>query len=106
MQVNNLGPITNQTNIDHSVALSRDDLQAGVAQLRSLIKAGAIPESVGSEVVAEVEASLNEANGQPTGRLKGALQRLRDLLAVGGASADDVAKVASAITAISAIVGG
>ncbi|MEU4544879.1 hypothetical protein [Nonomuraea dietziae] len=106
MQVNNFGSVTHQTNIDRSVALPQADLQAGVAQLRELIATGAIPKNVGTEVVAEVEESLDEAGGQPTGRLKVALQRLRDLLAAGGASADDVAKVAGAITAISAIVGG
>lgn len=106
VQVNNFGSVTNQTNIDRSVALPRADLQAGVAQLRALMAAGAIPGSEGPEVVAEVEAYLNEADGQPTGRLKAALQRLRHLLVVGGASADDVAKVAGAITAISAVIGG
>ncbi|MEV5504399.1 hypothetical protein AB0M50_54245 [Nonomuraea fuscirosea] len=106
MQVNNFGSVTNQTNIDHSVTWPQADVQAGIAQLSQLIAAGSIPQTIGMEVVAEVEKSLNEAGGQPTSRLKASLLRLRDMLSVGGASADDVAKVAGAISAISAIIGG
>ncbi|MEV5327956.1 hypothetical protein WBK31_07635 [Nonomuraea sp. N2-4H] len=106
MQVNNFGPVTNQTNIDRSFSFPRDDIQDGIAQLRKLIAAGAIPQVIGTEVVTEAEESLNGADGRPTGRLKASLQRLRDMLAVGGASADEVAKIAAAITAISGIVGG
>ncbi|MEV4563307.1 hypothetical protein AB0K12_05975 [Nonomuraea sp. NPDC049419] len=106
MQVNNFGPVTNQTNIDRGLSFPQTDIQAGIAQLRELIAAGSIPQAIGTEVVTEVEQSLNDADGQPTGRLKASLQRLRDMLAAGGASADDVAKVAGAITAVSGIVGG
>ncbi|MFF4125707.1 hypothetical protein ACFYYP_19460 [Microbispora rosea] len=106
MQVNNFGSVTNQTNIDRSFVSPRADLDAGVAQLKQLMAAGAIPESVGAEVVAEVGESLDEANGRPTGRLRAALVRLRDMLAIGGASADDIAKVAGAIAAITAALGG
>lgn len=106
MQVNNFGSVTNQTNIDRTISFPQGDIQAGIAQLRQLIAAGSIPQTAGTEVVIEVEESLNEANGQPSGRLKASLQKLRDLLAAGGASADNVAKVAGAITAVSAIIGG
>jgi hypothetical protein len=106
VQVNNFGSVTNQTNIDRNITFPQSDVQAGIAQLRQLVTAGTIPQSAGTEVVAEVEESLNEADGQPTGRLKASLQKLRDMLAVGGASADDVAKVAGAITAVSAMLGG
>ncbi|SEU40094.1 hypothetical protein [Nonomuraea wenchangensis] len=106
MQVNNFGSVTNQTNIERNISFPQADIQAGIAQIGRLIAAGAIPEAAGAEVVAEVEESLNEADGKPTNRLKASLQKLRDLLAIGGASADDVAKVASAITAVSAIIGG
>ncbi|MEV4105804.1 hypothetical protein AB0J42_36675 [Nonomuraea sp. NPDC049649] len=106
MQVNNYGSVTNQTNIDHSFAFPRADLDTGLAQLRQLVATGAIPQVIGTEVVTELEESLSEANGRPTGRLKAALVRLRDMLSIGGASADDVAKVASAITAITAALGG
>ncbi|MEQ4720199.1 hypothetical protein [Nonomuraea sp. B19D2] len=98
--------MTNQTNIDRNISFPQADVQAGIAQLRQLIAAGSIPQAAGTEIVTEVEESLDEADGQPTGRLKASLQKLRDLLAVGGASADDVAKVAGAITAVSAIIGG
>jgi hypothetical protein len=106
VQVNNFGPVTNQTNIDRSVTLPIADMRAAVAQLKALINAGAIPSAIGGEVVAEVENSLDESGGQPTTRMKAALQRLRDLLRRGGACADDVAKVTGAISAVSAIVGG
>ncbi|MEU6722934.1 hypothetical protein ABZ917_04370 [Nonomuraea wenchangensis] len=106
VQVNNFGSVTNQTNIERNISFPQTDIQAGIAQIGRLIAAGAIPEAAGAEVVAEVEDSLNEADGKPTNRLKVSLQKLRDMLAIGGASADDVAKVASAITAVSAIIGG
>ncbi|TXK39469.1 hypothetical protein [Nonomuraea sp. C10] len=106
VQVNNFGSVTNQTNIDRSISLPQADIQAGIEQLKQLIAAGSIPQTVGTEIVADVEDSLNEAGGRPTSRLKFSLLRLRDMLAAGGASADDVAKVAGAIAAVSGIIGG
>ncbi|MEU4580407.1 hypothetical protein [Nonomuraea sp. NPDC023979] len=106
VQVNNFGSVANQTNIDHSISFPQADIQAGIGKLKQLIATGSIPETVGTEIVAEVEESLDEADGRPTSRLKASLLRLRDMLAVGGASADDVAKVAGAVTAVSEIIGG
>jgi hypothetical protein len=98
--------VTNQTNIDRSISFPQADVQAGIAQLRHLIATGSVPQVIGAEVVAEVEESLAEADGQPTGRLKASLQKLHHLLSTGGASADAVAKVAGAISTVSAIIGG
>lgn len=66
MQINNFGPVTNQTNIDRSVFFPQADIQAGIGQLKQLMAAGSIPHTVGTEIVAEVEESLDEAGGRPT----------------------------------------
>ena len=106
MQVVTNGNVYFQHNIDNSVTYAQSDLRKGLEQLKQMIASGAVTTTGGSEVITEVAASLDEANGQPTGRLKAAAQRLRDILAKGGATAEDVGKIAAVIGAISAAIGG
>ncbi|GII32305.1 hypothetical protein [Planotetraspora mira] len=105
MQVNNNGPVFGQTNIDNSITLAQADLRVGLEQLKLLIGAGVLPESVGREVVGDMEAGLAQTGERAKNRLQVAGRRLREWVAIGGASADDVNKIWAVIAAISAAVG-
>lgn len=107
--ITNNGTVIGQHNIQHNHGPQMNisaDLRETLRTLEGMIEAGAVEPAPGMQAARELRESLEEAGEQPTGRLRAAATRARELLASGGAAADDVSKVSTVIAAIGTFLGG